>query len=225
MNNYTKYHYKDDFTLVENCADDDYSVPFSFCYYADGRKDKCFTAGYDGEKYVNCMPNDNGGGITVVFKDHGMAIGTLVCEKTFFVTTPHGIERHTAKCEHPIMLTFGTTHLCDTPVCGTVYRYRGEVDSIPEDFRAAILRLPREETREKALGVTRVNAEKYYLYAVQSDEPIGMEILYGGGGLVEGYESGTVTLEDGDGDGEGKTYYYVLVPKASRPWSFIIQVY
>ena len=87
MERIRKYFYKDGFTLMETIEREKRNVPFSFLYYTDGNKHvRTYMACYDGEQYTNCQREQNGN-VTVIFKNHDLGIGPLVCEKTFYTPT------------------------------------------------------------------------------------------------------------------------------------------
>lgn len=222
MERIRKYFYKDGFTLMETIERDKRNVPFSFLYYTDGNKHvRTYMACYDGEQYTNCQREQNGN-VTVIFKNHDLGIGPLVCEKTFYTPTDFGMVKRCEVCKHPVILTFDAEHHCDIPITTDTCRYRGEIDHIPTNYATAILSLSREKTEQQSLCITRLSANMYYLYAVESTEPLEFEVYNAGGGLINGCITGSTTI--GITSDRPRTVQYVLVPKSSNTWRFSIQV-
>lgn len=222
MERLKKYYYKDGFTLMETIEHAKRNVPFSFLYYTEGNKHvRSYMACYDGEQYTNCQ-READGSVTVIFKNHELGIGPLVCEKTFYTPTDYGTVKRYEVSKYPVILTFDAEHKCDIPICTDTLRYRGEIDYVPINYATAISLLPREKTEEQNLGITRLSANKYYLYAIESNEPVEFEVYNVGGGIINGCITGSTTI--GITSDRPRIVQYVLIPKSSKIWRFSIQV-
>ncbi len=111
----------------------------------------------------------------------------------------------------------------------TFYRYRGIVDSVPSNYATAIKALTTKELSvEKTLGATQLAANKYYLFAVNSDTAVTLVVRENStNAIVSGTVTGSVSLTQENEYQEGgvartNTYYYVLVPASTSAWTFKI---
>ena len=78
-------NYQSDFKIIERRVDGKAltDVPFTFSYYV--KKDKCYTASFDGSTFFGCKPID-GGGIAVAFDHTNLGIGELSVRRTYHIT-------------------------------------------------------------------------------------------------------------------------------------------
>lgn len=111
-------NYKSDFKLIEKLTVTDDSgaglldAPFVFNYYT--AYGSVYTAKHCGGEFTNCKPMDDGS-LMVVFDNHGLRPGKLMCERKFYLTDQDyadGICDMVDNRYTGIMLTTGAT-------CGT----------------------------------------------------------------------------------------------------------
>lgn len=101
------------------------------------------------------------------------------------------------------------------------YRYYGEVDSIPTDFVAAIKGLSKQLSTSSVIQSTKLNANKYYLFAVKGAS-VQFKVLHAEfNAPISGCITGTVTLEQ-ENKVASNVYSYVLVPASTSSWNFKI---
>lgn len=87
-----KIYYKSDFSIIEDKANEDYSLEFDFRYFVKGGVHVYEVSHKNGE-FHNCYLNEQGK-IEVVFHDHFLGIGEMTCNKLFYlpdVTYPGGV--------------------------------------------------------------------------------------------------------------------------------------
>ena len=75
--------FKTDFTITER-SEVGYGVPFRFRYYT-GAPARAFVASFDGTTYRNCHLDDDGS-LVIAFDDQRMGLGTLMVERTYYLT-------------------------------------------------------------------------------------------------------------------------------------------
>lgn len=81
-----KIFYQSDFRLVEQ-SDAGFGVPFKFTYYTANPK-QCWVATFDGHEYTNCEL-DSDGRLCIGFDDHKLGVGTLMVERSYYLTDEH----------------------------------------------------------------------------------------------------------------------------------------
>lgn len=107
-----KINYESDFKLTEKFEERLVGIPFKFVYSTNSG---AYTASYDGEKYTNCKPNEDGS-VTVIFNKHGLGVGKLKVRREFFVPDedfPDGVYNIVSNETTDIMLVEGKTDNTD----------------------------------------------------------------------------------------------------------------
>ena len=121
---------KSDFKLIEAAAQGEeylFDAPFVFRYTAGCGSGKCYIAKHCNGEYVNCKPAGDGR-LLVSFDNHGLGCGTLMCERTFYLTDADfadGICSLTDKRQTGVLLTAGETQFSGIEVQLPPYYQQG----------------------------------------------------------------------------------------------------
>ena len=114
----------------------------------------------------------------------------------------------------------GETVKLSNSITFTHYRYWGMLASKPTDISAALKNLSKELSTSTSLSYS-IEAEKYFLMAVQGEYTFKVYETSTGYAVTSGFDQGACAVDRVNGTGSD-TYSYILIYPSQKEWSFKI---